>query len=970
MATAQLGTLLRRIQELAAGHAAPQRTDRQLLDDFSAGCDQAAFTALVARHGPMVLRVCRRVLHHEQDAEDAFQATFLVLARHTASIRRREALACWLHGVAYRTAMKAKRSAARRRTHEARVGDLTPPSAPNPSWNEVQVVLDEELGHLPEPFRAAFVLRVLEDRSGSEAAAELGCKESTVASRLRRARHQLQRRLASRGIKLAALLAALSLAENAGKAAVPASLAHATVRSGLLVATGQSTAGVIPSHVAALAAGVTRTMFLTKARTATTFLFALGFLTAAGALAHQALAARETPAVGSSQAAAQSSKSEEKARPVTEGDVQRDTALVSGRVLDPDGKPVQGAKVYFVRLLAYRRGTPPAPPPARATTGADGRFHFRVSRTGFHNAEEKKAWFHVTLTAVAAGHGPAWKMVVEPKALRNVTLKLVKDDVPLVGRVVDLEGKPIKGVTVRILSFAANDHEDLKPWVEALQTKKEVYSFHYPRTTLDPAVVGLTQSVVSGADGKFRLTGIGRERLVELRFEGPTIETHDEYAMTRPAPTIQVPRQKDGPESGVSVFHGSRFEHAAAPTQPIVGTVRDKDTGKAMAGVIIQARLPQYPYGSEPHHSVRTTSDRDGRYRLVGLGKIGERLINALPAAGTPYLASVKTAGQGPAFDPVQVDFELKRGVRIHGRVIDKATGKPVRAQVEYFVFADNPHLREAPGFRGTGGIETTSGDDGSFTLIGMPGRGLITAQHGDQDHYITDAGREQIKGAGAGGEFITWPHICMPNRYHALVEINPAPDADDVTCAVALDPGKTITGTIVGPDGKPVEKVSIEGSWQMPRSYRQENLPTAQFTLPAINPKNPRPFFFHHRDKHLGAGVLFTGDEPTPVTVRLQKCATLTGRVVDEEGQPRANVNVVGNILEGQLGLTRGWYGFLWATTDKDGRFRIEQVLPGVKVGLAIQRGAAITGRLIPELMLKAGETRDLGELKAKEVQ
>src|ERR1700758_4172298 len=109
MATAQLHTLMRHLKGLAAGR---QRTDRQLLEDFSARRDESAFAALVTRHGPMVLRVCRRVLKHEQDAEDAFQATFLILARKTASIRKREALAEWLHGVAYRAAMEAKRSAA------------------------------------------------------------------------------------------------------------------------------------------------------------------------------------------------------------------------------------------------------------------------------------------------------------------------------------------------------------------------------------------------------------------------------------------------------------------------------------------------------------------------------------------------------------------------------------------------------------------------------------------------------------------------------------------------------------------------------------------------------------------------------------------------------------------------------------------------------------------------------------------
>src|SRR5205823_7599452 len=119
-----------------------QWTDRQLLDDFAARHNQAAFTALVSRHGPIVLRVCRRVLNHEQDAEDAFQATFLVLARNSGSIRKREALAEWLHGVAQRTAMTAKRTAARRRNHEARLRSLTSEAGPSPTWDDVQAILD------------------------------------------------------------------------------------------------------------------------------------------------------------------------------------------------------------------------------------------------------------------------------------------------------------------------------------------------------------------------------------------------------------------------------------------------------------------------------------------------------------------------------------------------------------------------------------------------------------------------------------------------------------------------------------------------------------------------------------------------------------------------------------------------------------------------------------------------------------
>jgi RNA polymerase sigma factor (sigma-70 family) len=318
MATAQLTALLHHIHRLAS--PAGPRTDRELLEDFAARGDEAAFTALVGRHGPMVLRVCRRVLGNHHDAEDAFQATFLVLARHGGSIRQREALAGWLHGVAYRTAMQAKRSAARRRRHEGRV---RPPAsrAAGPSWGEVQAALDDELQRLPEPFRAAFVLCALEGKSVPEAAADLGCKVGTASSRLTRARQLLRRRLVRRGIELSALLAALAVADGAGSAAVPVALAEAAVRCGLLVAVG----GSVPAHLAGLAAGATRAVFLTKVRMATAVLLAV-VLAGGGAWACRALAepGAATPADAKPQDDTKPRAAGAKARPLSQADPDTD----------------------------------------------------------------------------------------------------------------------------------------------------------------------------------------------------------------------------------------------------------------------------------------------------------------------------------------------------------------------------------------------------------------------------------------------------------------------------------------------------------------------------------------------------------------------------------------------------------------------------------------------------------------------
>ncbi len=234
MAQSQPGTVLRYLRRLAVGGDTPERTDPELLHAFCAGNDPAAFAALVRRHGPLVWGLCRQALGHVQDAEDAFQATFLVLAKKAGSIRKGEALVSWLHGVAHRTAMSAKRDAARRRAREGKTAERRP--AANPAWElawrEVQTLLDEEIARLPEKYRAPFLLCCLENRSREEAARLLGLREGTVWSRLTRARRLLRQRLARRGVTLPAALAAAVLSRQTGRA-VATPLVQAALQSAL-----------------------------------------------------------------------------------------------------------------------------------------------------------------------------------------------------------------------------------------------------------------------------------------------------------------------------------------------------------------------------------------------------------------------------------------------------------------------------------------------------------------------------------------------------------------------------------------------------------------------------------------------------------------------------------------------------------------------------------------------------------------
>ena len=197
-------------------------SDGQLLGQFVARRDDGAFQTLVRRHGPMVLAVCRRILRHVQDAEDAFQATFLVLARKAAAVADREAVAGWLHGVAYRAALGARATALRRKAKERQVEAMPQPVAPPENdQRELLELLDRELARLPEKYRLPVVLCELEGRSRKEAARQLGLPEGTLSSRLATARKTLAVRLSRGGAAVSAAAVGMLFAEGRGPRACP-----------------------------------------------------------------------------------------------------------------------------------------------------------------------------------------------------------------------------------------------------------------------------------------------------------------------------------------------------------------------------------------------------------------------------------------------------------------------------------------------------------------------------------------------------------------------------------------------------------------------------------------------------------------------------------------------------------------------------------------------------------------------------
>jgi RNA polymerase sigma factor (sigma-70 family) len=263
--------------------------DGRLLERFAAHREEAAFEALVWRHGPMVWGVCRRILRDRHDAEDAFQATILVLARKGPSIAHRELVVNWLYGVAYQTALKARSTRARRRMREGHVTDMPEPEAVSQvSPDDLTEWLDRELNRLPDKYRIPIVLCDLEGKAHREAAEQLGWPIGTVSGRLSRAKAMLARRLSRRDMSLSAGLLTMLLAQEA-TASMPTNLISSTARAAsLYVAGGAATAGVVSAEVAALTGEVMKMMLLSKIKIARVMLLIVFVLAAGGAvLAYQ-----------------------------------------------------------------------------------------------------------------------------------------------------------------------------------------------------------------------------------------------------------------------------------------------------------------------------------------------------------------------------------------------------------------------------------------------------------------------------------------------------------------------------------------------------------------------------------------------------------------------------------------------------------------------------------------------------------
>jgi RNA polymerase sigma factor (sigma-70 family) len=681
--------VLRHIRELAEGAGAPD--DRRLLQRFAATREEAAFEALVRRHGPLVLGVCRRVLHNLHDAEDAFQATFLALARQAAAAGRRASLGTWLYHVAYRTALRARGRSEGRRRREA---SAPPRGQPDPlaevTGRELMTVLDSELHDLPERLHSPLVLCYLEGKTRDEAARELGLSLGTLKRRLEQGRAVLHARLAGRGISLAALLAA-----GVAGSAVSSALAATTAAAARLVASGQVSA--LPAGVAALLRGMT----LTRRKLVGLALVVLALAAAgAGLLACRPPAAEADPPPPPP--AAETPRPAGKAPPVKAEPAESRETTVSGRVLDPDGKarPDTPVEVWARQGLilntgewwaAYRNEVI-----GKAKTDKDGRFRLTVPRcVPNYNIR------FVRVVATAPGSGLAWKAIdpdaTDPEAeLRLTPVQRVS------GHLTGLQGENAAGVTVHVAR------------VKRKAEKGERDDDTVLRPTDDRPLTATTDD-----KGNFVLDRFGPDLTLDLEILDPRYERTETQVSTA---------DKKACENLRLLLATGRY---------IEGRCVYQDTGKPVPHAKLMIANP----------IIETNADADGRFKVplytprdddAFAFRPRDVSISAWPPPGEPYLGDAKGVDFPKGVVRREVVLTFARAALVRGKVTEAESGKPVEgARIAYNAGYDH---------------SVASGPDGSYQ-VGMAGSGRLLVSHPSGEYIAVILGSAGGVGDKAVGD-------------------------------------------------------------------------------------------------------------------------------------------------------------------------------------------------------------------------
>ena len=651
---------------------------------------------------------------------------------------------------------------------------------------------------------------------------------------------------------------------------------------------------------------------------------------------------------------------------------------IAGRVVDRKGQPVAGAKVYLYVDPDEPLTHTPISPPVRATSGADGRFRFTVDRIELASGLARNGYPSVFLAAFAEGYGPAWTKELTIDDPDGNRLELVADDAPITGRLIDLEGRPLPDVTVRVVQVDATPTEDLSPWLSATQSNPNTayQSFSMFTRWLPASLSMLIPPVKTDPDGRFQLRGAGRERIVSILIQGPKIQTRVLQVMTRvgPSNSIRFPRPQPGQMALNTdiLIYAIGFEHVAGPGRNVEGDVVDAATGQPVPGVVICPRMT-YPRAFENHYplirwrsdmSIRVTTDARGHYRLGGL-PVGHPVeLGTKLGDGMPYRPMYQGLPNAPGVEPTRLDFKLVRGIPVQGKVTNRTTGKPVAAFVEYLPTLENPNLSSVNDVGLFEPIATRP--DGSFTLSALPGPGVVVATVMD-DRFLTADRARADRPAAELVELGVIRGVTSPEQCQALEPITLESTAKTYQCDLSLVPAPEPIVRILDPDGQPLAGAIVSGaaSTDLIRECWWQSRQSGVFRVTGLTAHRIRILAIHHEGRRLAGTLAVRDAEPGPLVARLRPWGTVSGRLVDRAGRPRAGVAL--SYQDSYSGMRPFAQAFPKdVTTDSSGRFTFVGLVPEQEyvIKLVPQNVFAPSVSVGGPHAVEPGETKDLGDV------
>jgi hypothetical protein len=500
-----------------------------------------------------------------------------------------------------------------------------------------------------------------------------------------------------------------------------------------------------------------------------------------------------------------------------------------------------------------------------------------------------------------------------------------------------------------------------------------------------PLPDSITGAKTTDKDGRFKLTGAGAERIVFLAVQGKGIAQATPWVLTRagldPKPyneaTLAQMTGEFRRKGDVPVLYGPEATVVVETGRVVEGVVKDIATGKPLAGVWVSVI---FGFGD----GVYAVTDKDGKYKLKGLPQQKSYQVYASPPNSSTYLRRSGSAEATPGTAPTRIDIELAKGIVVSGRVIDRQTGKGLSAGVRFAPLPGNKYF-EKPGFDGYRSDRTMTGTDrdGRFRVVTIPGKSLLMVQvHATENidgeevsPYLTARPDLDYKdlfkydkdddswifSSASGIEFLMIEHVAR------VVDLKE--DSGEVKIEVPVERGKTAKVVLQDADGKPLEGAVASGVTAWPSAHRFKT--ASALTVYALDPARPRRVMFLHPEKKLGGSVTLRGDEKEEVIVKLGPLGALTGRLQEVDGTPISGAVVsvscpdrVGSELYRNLERDAPV-----VKTDKDGRFSLPGIVPGVKVYLQTHLGRTyyVGEPKIGLLEVEPGKTFDLGERKMK---